>query len=179
MKPKLLSFLAALPVVLWLVFGLRHTLGPDAFRDKIEGFAWLMCGCALALCYLAALFSRKMRRTAAVLLVSIVVLGGCVMSIRDHRLRSEVRRLEAIYHDIASCGQPFPEAIDMAACDGPKHLRWYYQKNSGTSFAIVYILYSDGLAMEYPDGEWRWIGYVPNEYNPDDITQVQTEPFGR
>jgi hypothetical protein len=96
-----------------------------------------------------------------------VVLGGVsVNAWRSHRLAAGVEQLEAVYREIASRGEPFPESIDRAAYETPAYLQWYYQKNGDKAFAIVYIVSSDGWAMEYPGGEWRHVGCRPDGYGP-------------
>ena len=127
----------------------------------------IVCGMALGMAFLVVCLFRQMRWAAvtSVLILGISAYGA--LSLRSGRLNTSVQLLEAIYQDIAKSGAPFPESIDRELLKTPIALRWYYQKNSDQSFAIVYIVSSDGWAMEYPNASWIWIGYHPKGYKPN------------
>jgi hypothetical protein len=142
-------------------------LFPDSpSKDKQIGVIWLAFGLILFLVALGGCIFKRMRWTGIFSLLILVITGLTVKGLRSHRLATGVLQLEAIYREIAARGPPFPKAIAPASYNHPAFLHWYYQRNSDHSFAIVYIVSSDGWTMEYPDPTWRWIGYQPDGYKP-------------
>jgi hypothetical protein len=163
-----LRWLLAIPAFSWAFFGLKHAFGGYAVEDQMRGMslaAWVL---VLISGYVVACIFRKTRPVAAVSLLILVVTVAAAMGLRSHRLATGVQQLEAIYRDIAACGQPFPDAIDRDSYENPTFLQWYYQKHSEQSFAIVYIVSSNGWAMEYPGGAWRFVGNKPDGYVPEE-----------
>lgn len=167
MKSKKLKLLLVALFLLWGGFGLYVAMGEFTLREQFLLGYWLasglvfVIGCAIACCF------RKTRRSALPSLFIVVCFGFVLVSLRLHRLTTGVAQLESIYQSIASQGEPYPESIDRTEYSNPEYLQWYYQQNSPESFAIVYLVSSDGWAMEYPDGEWRFIGYRPDGYEPE------------
>ena len=162
-----LKLLLAVPAIAWAAFGLYIALGGFAIPDHTRGLTWLAAALVLVLVSLVGCIFRGTRRVAMASLLILVISVFAELGLRSHRRTVGVRQLEAIYLDIASRGQPFPQSIDRASYANPTVLQWYYQKNSEQSFAIVYIESSDGWAMEYPEGTWRFIGYRPGGYDPN------------
>ena len=165
LKIGLNLLLAALTIV-WGTVGLSYAFAGFAINDKISFGIWQLYGAVPVIACLVGGLFRRTRWTAVVSLMVLVVSGYATPGIRSHRLAVGIRQLEAIYQDVAAKGQPFPQSIDRASYENPAYLHWYYQKNSEKSFAIVYIVSSDGWAMEYPGARWRKIMYCPYGYQP-------------
>ena len=166
MAKSRLKLLLVVPAIVWAAYGLQHALGSFTIADSFTGARWLAIGCLLALgSVLGGILSPRL---AIVSLAILAVSGVGATKLRSHRLAAGIRQLEATYRDVAARGQPFPQTISRAAYENPAFLHWYYQRNSERSFAIVYIASSNGWAMEYPKGTWRFISYKPNGYEPDE-----------
>lgn len=162
-----LSLLLAIPATAWAAFGLCHALGGYAIRDISNGAILLAFGLVLVLGSLVGCLFKRTRCVAVVSLLIVVISGIAESGLRSHRLTVGVRQLEAIYRDIATRGPPFHQSINRASYENPTFLHWYYQRNSEQTFAIVYIVSSNGWAMEYPDATWRFIGFSPDGYEPN------------
>ena len=160
------GLLLAVPVIVWACGWLQVVFGGFSIPDKGKGCIWFVVGVLLVVPYLVACIFRRTRLVAMLSVVFLIVFLLVGVNVRQHRLVVGVRWLEAVYQDIAARGAPFPESIDRADYKHPGYLHWYYQRNSDQSFAIVYIVSSDGYAMEYPRGTWRSVGYRPDGYDP-------------
>lgn len=167
-----LRWLLAVLAIAWVGLCLNHAFGD--FTTDVARHEALLAALAVILILgsLTACIFRKTRLVAIVLMPILVVTGAATRSVRSHRLASGIQQLEVIYGDIAARGQPFPDAIDGNSYEKPAFLHWYYQKHSEQSFAIVYIVSSNGWAMEFPGGAWRFIGYWPDGYSPNVATDA-------
>lgn len=161
-----LKLLLVVPMIVWVAVGLSCAFGGFAIHDKISFEIWTLCGAVPVIACLVGCIFRRTRWMAVVSLLVLIVAWNVTTGLGSHRLSVGIRQLEAVYQDVAAKGQPFPQSIDRASYENPAYLHWYYQKNSETSFAIVYIVASDGWAMEYPDAKWRSIMYCPDGYQP-------------
>lgn len=165
-----LKLLLAIPAIGWAACGAYLAFGDYGIQGHLADLKWLAVGGVLALVSLVVGLFEPTRRPALASFLVVAAAGIGQPMFRRHRLAGGVRQLEAIYQDMAARGRPFPPSIDKASFDGPEFLPWYYQRNPDGSFAIVYIVSSDGYAMEYPKGRWRWIGYRPDGYGAYDET---------
>lgn len=166
MKHRLLIVLLIFPLIAWALFGLRVAASGFDTNEEIQRLQWTFCGGVLALTYLIGLAFVKTRRISAGGLCILAISIFLEFHLCANRLASEIKQLETIYKNIASRGPEFPQHIETNSLPKPAYLHWYYQKNPGNSFAIVYTVSSDSWAMEYPDGQWRWIDFSPDGYKP-------------
>lgn len=167
MKKARLKLLLAIPAVVWTAFALCHALGGYTIQDRADGAVLWVVWLPLVLGSLVGCFFKRVRRVAVASVLILVISGVGLASLRSYRLAAGVEQLEAVYRDIAASGPPFPQSIDRAAYENPAFLHWYYQRHSEQTFAVVYIVSSDGWAMEYPDAAWRFVGFYPHGYKPD------------
>lgn len=167
MTKNKVKLLLVIPSIAWASFGLCHLMNGYTFNDSVSEIKWLALGLVLFLFALLGCIFKRTRWVAILSLLIIVAIGITEKSLRSHRLTVGIQQLEAIYHNIATKGPPFSQSIDRSSYKNPAFLHWYYQKNSEQSFAIVYIVSSDGWTMEYPGVTWRFIGYYPDGYEPN------------
>ncbi len=173
-KPKLL----VIPSIIWACFGFYYALNGFTFNDTKNGAVWLALGLGLILLSMLACIFKQTRMEAVLSLVILLVFGISEIELRSHRLNAGIHQLEMIYSKIAVQGLPFPQSIDRSSYENPSYLQWYYQINSEHNFSIVYIVSSDGWAMEYPSGKWRFIGYYPNGYEPNKSASSNSDSVG-
>lgn len=164
---KSARFLVATAMVAWVLFGYWLGCESSTIQHTMHLAVWLTSGCGLLLVSLILLCFRGLRLFAVASILILVADPLVTISFRRHRYHSDILKLETIFEQIASRGPPFPESVQRASFDAPDTLQWYYQRNSTQSFSIVYLVSSDGWAMEYPGTTWQWIGYWPKGYTPN------------
>jgi hypothetical protein len=120
---------------------------------------------------LLCLFWRRVRWAMAGVSLAIVILTLGYIEGQTQRHRAVRSYLESGYDQIAHRGKPFPKTLPPELREGARAVRWYYQRNSDDSFGIAYVIGSDGYVLHYPDKTWKFIGYRPQKYGPEDIRE--------
>jgi hypothetical protein len=167
------NLILLVPPFLWAAYGCSYVFSDYTMQASTHGAVWMAAGTLLVLVCLVCCVVKRIRKVAVVALLIVISSTVVGRRLRAARLEAGVRQIEAIYLDLAKAGPPFPQAIDRSQYENPSFLHWYYQQNSPESFSVVYLVLSDGWAMEYPQGTWRWIGYWPHGYDPKEIGSAE------
>lgn len=166
MANKIANLWPLVPLALWVLFGSTVAFGSFTPIDQERDILWLGIGLLLLVFNLGLCVPHSTRPAALCCVVVLIIIAPAIQMIRGSRLGFGRRRLEAIYSDFAKRGPPFPDKYEASSDAVPGYMTWYYQQHSREKFAVVYLVSSNGWAMEYPSAKWHFIGYQPNGYVP-------------
>lgn len=174
MANKIAKAWPLITLAVWAVFGVIFALDPVSCKGAERSIFWLGIGVLLLLLNLGLILFRSTRATALVSVLLLVVFVSGHFWIKVNRLDYGRKQIEAVYTAVAKQGPPFPDKLDVVSLTVPGYMEWYYQKHSAEKFAVVYLVCSDGWAMEYPSAQWQFIGYCPDGYVP--LAETNRDP---
>lgn len=166
MPNKIAKMWPLIPSALWAVFGVVLALDPASCEGRVRSIVWLGAGMLLLFLNLGLCVLQSTRAAALTSMILLIASAPGHFLIRVNRLDYGRNQIEAVYTAVAKQGPPFPDKLDETSKTVPGYMEWYYQKHSDEKFAVVYLVCSDGWAMEYPSAQWQFIGFRPDGYVP-------------